>query len=55
MDLYIRHQIKHKKCDIKNFAKTVDEFRTKNKAYNTHQSWKIIFILYIYICLEQNI
>ena len=32
----------------------VDEFSTKNIAENTDYSWKVISILYIYICLEQN-
>ena len=34
----------------------VDEFRTKNIAYNTDYPWKIISTLYIYIYifLEQN-
>ena len=32
----------------------VNEFRTKNIDYNIDYSWKIISILYIYICLEQN-
>ena len=32
MDLSIRHQIRHTKCDIKDFMKMVDEFRTKNTA-----------------------
>ena len=54
MDLFIRHQIRHTKCDIKDFMKMVDEFRTKNMAQNIDYSWKIISILYRYICLEQS-
>ena len=42
MDLSFRHQIRHTKCDIKDFAKMVDEFRTKNIAQNTDYSWNII-------------
>ena len=44
MDLSIRHQIRHTKSDIKEFTQMVDEFRTKNVAYNTDYSWKIIYI-----------
>ena len=32
MDLSIRHQIRHTKCDIKDFMKMVDQFRAKNIA-----------------------
>ena len=39
----------HTKFDIKDFTKMVDELRTKNIAYNTDYSWKIISILYMYL------
>ena len=32
IDLSIRHQTRHTKCDIKDFTKMVDEFKTKNVA-----------------------
>ena len=47
MDLSIRRQIRHTKSDIKEFREMVDEFRTKNVAWNTDYSFKIISILYI--------
>ena len=48
MGLFIHHQIRHTKCDIKDFTRMVDESRTKNIAQNTNYSWKIISMLYIY-------
>ena len=41
--------IRHTECDIKDFTKMVDEFRTKNIVQNTDYSWKIISILSIYL------
>ena len=41
--------IRHIECDIKDFTKMVDEFRTKNIVQNTDYSQKIISILHIYI------
>ena len=48
MDLSIRHQIRHAECDIKDFTKLVDEFRTKYGL----EYWLFVetyFILYKYI------
>ena len=44
--------IRHIECDIKDFTKMVDEFRTKNIVQNTDYSQKIISILHIYIYIH---
>ena len=47
MDLFILHQIRHTKCDIKDFTKMVNEFKTKNIARNTN----IYIYIYIYLSI----
>ena len=53
MDFSIRHQIRYMECDIKDFTKMVDAFRTKNTLTIPTIRGRL-YPYYIHICLKQN-
>ena len=50
MHLSIRHQIRRTKCDIKDFTKMMDKFRTKNISLEYQLFMENYFhIIYIFV------